>query len=80
MFLTLIYQFYIVPAMIAPKVMKITDIKLEIFQFFYIINTNKMRVLLNVIYIEMFIICNPFIPVNVYKEYMNEYNNVSFDV
>lgn len=58
--------------MTAPSVMSMTDIKFEIFHFLYIMNTNNMSVLLNVMYIEIFIICKPFIPVKVYNEYMTE--------
>lgn len=66
--------------MTAPSVMSMTDIKFEIFHFLCMIKTNNMSVLLNVMYIEMFIIYKPFIPVKVYSEYMTEYNRVSFDV
>lgn len=57
-----------VPATIAPEVINITERKLDNFHFFCNMNTKRINVLLRVINIEIFIICNPFMPVTIYRE------------
>lgn len=68
------------PAIIAPQVMNTTGTNWDTVPMPWIMKTNKINVLRNVIYNGMLIICNPFKPVNVYKLEIQEYRNVCFDV